>query len=104
MPKYEEKGKLFTLLVLYASANRLYIVLVGVVPMKTTVVTLAKMNRETLHRLAMHGSLSLGRLPGQQPLLLLQALTHPTRPAKIELPLSSNRQNSVWRNVLQLLV
>ena len=103
MPKYEERSGLFSLLVLYASANGLYIVLVGVVPTKMTVVTLAKMTRMTLHRLAMHGSQSLGRLRGQQPLLLLQALTHPTRPAKIELPLSSNRQNSVWQNVLQLL-
>ena len=52
--------------------------------MKMAEVPLAKIARVTLHRPAMTGSPSLGKLQDQQLLLLLQALTHPTRPAKIE--------------------
>ena len=64
---------------------------------------LAEIARVTLLRLATTGSLSLGRLRGQQPLLLLRALIRPTRQLKTELPSLNNRQSSVWRNVLQLL-
>ena len=74
-----------------------------VVPTRMAEEILAAIAHVTLLRLAMTGSLSLVRLRGQQPLLLLRALTHPTRQLKTEPPSLSNRQSSVWPNGLQLL-
>lgn len=74
-----------------------------VVPRRMAGEILVEIAHVTLLRLAMTGSLSLGRLRGQQPLLLLRALIHPIRQLKTEPHSLSNRQSSVWPNGLQLL-